>query len=58
MKHRPISEPADELRKKCDADNQFDRFDRLFRTVISVPKSAMLKEEAKQKRRKKKHARG
>lgn len=31
----------------------FGRFDRLFRSIITVPKSAVTKEEAKQKRRKK-----
>lgn len=31
----------------------FERFDRLFRAIITVPKSAMTKEETKLKRRKK-----
>lgn len=53
MKNRPIPEPSKELKAKCDADNQFERFDRLFCSVISVPKRDVLKEEAKQKRRKK-----
>jgi hypothetical protein len=58
LKVRLIPKPTKELETKCDADNQFDQFDRLFRSVISVPKAAVLKEEAKQKRRKKKQARG
>jgi len=58
VKAKPIPKPTEELKAKCNADDQFDRFDRVFRAVISVPKAAMLKEEAKQKRRKKKQARG
>lgn len=42
-----------EIEIKCDAPNQFERFDRLFRAVVSVPKAAVDKEEAKWKRRKK-----
>lgn len=57
MKARPIPKLTEELKAKCNADDQFNRFDRVFRTVIAVPKDAMLKEEAKQKRRKKKQAR-
>lgn len=34
-------------------DAPFQRFDRLFREIIAVPKSAVVKEEAKPKRRKK-----
>jgi hypothetical protein len=55
MKARQIPKPTEELKAKCNADDQFSRFDRVFRAVIAVPKAAMLKEEAKQKRRKKKH---
>jgi hypothetical protein len=54
MKDRSIPEPTKELKAKCDADNQFERFDRTFRSVISVSKADMLKAEAKQKRRRKK----
>jgi len=43
---------TDELKAKCDADNQFERFDRVLRQVVSVPKAAIDKEEAKFKRRK------
>ncbi len=41
---------TDKLKAKCDADNQFERFDSLFRKVISVPKADVLKAEAKEKR--------
>jgi hypothetical protein len=41
---------TEELKSKCDADNQFGRFDRVFRQVVSVPKAAIDKEDAKQKR--------
>lgn len=40
-----------ELEAKCDAENQFQRFDDLFRKVISVPKSEVLKAETREKRR-------
>jgi hypothetical protein len=56
MKTRPIRKPTEELKAKCNADDQFNRFDRVFRAVIAVPKFAMLKQEAKHKRRKKKRA--
>jgi hypothetical protein len=41
---------------KCDATNQFENFDRMFRSVISVPKTVIAKEEAKWKRTRKKQA--
>jgi len=50
---RPIPKPTKELLAKSNAEDQFERFDGAFRSVISVPKSTILKEEAKQKRRKK-----
>lgn len=54
---KPISIPP-EIAERCDGPNQFEKFDQLFRTVIAVPKSAILKEEAKWKRsRAKKKAR-
>ena len=37
---------------KCDAPNQAETFDRGIPAFLSVPKSAVLKEEAKAKRRK------
>jgi hypothetical protein len=43
---------TDKLKAQCNAENQFDRFDNLFRKVISVPKADVLRAEAKEKRRK------
>jgi hypothetical protein len=48
----PLSIPA-EIAAKCDAPNQAETFDRGVRAFLAVPKSAILKEEAKAKRRKK-----
>jgi hypothetical protein len=48
-----VKEPegiTDELKAKCNAENQFERFDRVFRQVLSVPKAAIDKEAAKVKR--------
>jgi hypothetical protein len=36
---------------KCDATDQFQNFDRGIRLFLSVPKSAVLKDEAKTKRK-------
>jgi hypothetical protein len=47
----PISIPAD-IAAKCDGPDQFENFDRGVRLFLSVPKSAVLKDEAKTKRRK------
>lgn len=41
---------TEELKAKCNADNQFDRFDRVFRQVVSVPKAVIDKELVKEKR--------
>jgi hypothetical protein len=49
---------TEELIAKCDAENQFDRFDRIFRQVVSVPKAAIDQEEKKFKRRKQKKLKG
>ncbi|MFZ1072187.1 MAG: hypothetical protein WAO21_02010 [Verrucomicrobiia bacterium] len=60
MKEKPIPEPTEELKAQCNAENQFSNFDRVFRTVMSVPKAEILKREARelhrnaQKRAKKK----
>lgn len=51
MKESPIPSPSDELKVKCDADNQFDNFQRVFRSVMSVPKAEVLKREKKEKHR-------
>ena len=47
-------EPAgitDKLKAQCNADNQFDNFERLFNTVMSVSKTEMLRREKKEKHR-------
>jgi len=43
---------TEKLKAQCDADNQFERFDTLFRNALSVSKDEVLKAEAKEKRRK------
>jgi len=43
---RPIEIPPD-IAAKCDGPNQFEKVDRLFRSVISVPKATI--DEAEQK---------
>ena len=50
MKVKPIPELTKELKARCNSDNQCSNSDRMFRAVISVPKAAVLKEEAKEKR--------
>lgn len=45
----PITIPED-IAAKCDAPDQFENFDRGVRLFLSVPKSAVLKDEAKAKR--------
>jgi hypothetical protein len=39
--------PSEELNAQCNGDDQFGNFERVFRSVISVPKSEVLKREAK-----------
>jgi len=51
MKSGPISIPP-EIAAKCDGPDQSETFDRGVRLFLSVPKSAVLKDEAKTKRRK------
>lgn len=41
-----------EIAAECDAPNQAETFDRGVRAFLAVPKSAVLKEEEKAKRRK------
>jgi hypothetical protein len=53
MKQKPIPEPTEELKAKCDAENQFSNLDRLFRAVITVPKADIIKADAEEKRQKK-----
>ena len=57
---RPINIPPD-VAAKCDAPSQFENFDRLFRSVIAVPKTVIDRREqdwkkAKAKKRAKKTA--
>jgi len=47
-REQPIPQPTEELKAKCDAENQFSNFDRLFRRVMAVPKSEVLKQEKKE----------
>lgn len=56
MKQKPIPEPSEDLKAKCNRENQFSNLDRVFRSVISVPKADVLKveEEEKQRRTRKK----
>jgi hypothetical protein len=51
MTEKPIPAPTKELMSQCDRDNQFSNFERVFRSVMSVPKGEVLKREAKEKRR-------
>jgi hypothetical protein len=44
-----ISIPED-IAAKCDGPDQFQKFDKLFRSVIAVPKAALDKAESKWKR--------
>ena len=53
MNSEPIAIP-DDIAAKCDGPDQGERFDRGVRAFLSVPKSAVLKSEAKTKRRKQK----
>jgi len=53
----PIAIPA-EIATKCDAPNQAETFDRGVRAFLAVPKSDVLKREAKAKLRKKRSVAG
>jgi hypothetical protein len=44
------AETIAELNARCDGQDQFEKFDRAFRASLTVPKSALLKEEARIKR--------
>jgi len=52
----PLEIPPD-IAAKCTGPGQFEKFDRLFRSVIAVPKSDIVKAEAKWKRDRAKEAR-
>lgn len=51
--HPGVIAISPETQAKCDATNQFENFDRLFRSVITVPKAAIDKAEKNWKRAKK-----
>jgi hypothetical protein len=51
MKQQPIPKPTEELKAQCNAENQFNNFERAFRMVMSVPKAEVLRREAKEKHR-------
>lgn len=51
MRDKPIPEPTEELKSKCDVENQFSNFSRVLRAVVAVPKEQVLKLEAKEKHR-------
>jgi hypothetical protein len=46
---RPIALSPETI-AKCDGPEQFETFDRMFRTVIAVPKTAVEKAETRWKR--------
>ena len=39
-----------ELSQRCEGPNQFQNFDRMFRHSLTIPKEAVVKEEARLKR--------
>jgi hypothetical protein len=51
VKDKPIPEPSGELKTQCNAENQFSNFERVFRSVMSVPKAEILKREKKEMHR-------
>ena len=53
-----ISKPIQitpELAARCDGTDQAERMDKLFRAVIAVPHSAVVKDTAKRKRKRAAH---
>jgi hypothetical protein len=59
MKNEPTQpETIAAIAARCDGPDQFENFDRAFRHSLTIPKEAVLKEEARLKRlRAKKRAR-
>ena len=59
MKTEPTqAETIAAIAARCDGPDQFQNFDRMFRHSLTIPKEAVLKEEARLKRlRAKKRAR-
>jgi hypothetical protein len=48
------AETIADLNARCDGPNQFENFDRAFRKSLTIPKEAILKQEAKEKRQREK----
>jgi hypothetical protein len=44
------AETLADLNARCEGPDQFDKFDRVFRASLTVPKATLLKEEARIKR--------
>jgi len=44
------TETIADLNARCEGPNQFEKFDRAFRTSLTVSKTEVLKEEARIKR--------
>jgi hypothetical protein len=47
---RTQAETITDLSARCAGPNQFENFDRAFRTALTVPKSAILKDDERWKR--------
>ena len=54
---RPIQIPP-EIAARCVGPDQSERMDKLFRAVLTVPHSAVLKDTAKRKRKRAKKTNG
>ena len=53
MKNEPTqAETIAAISARCDGPDQFQNFDRAFRHSLTIPKAALLKEEARLKRAK------
>ena len=51
MKHEPTqAETIADIALRCDGPNQFENFDRMLRHSLTIPKAAVVKEEARLKR--------
>jgi hypothetical protein len=48
---KPIPRPTEALKSLCNAEDQLQNFERVFRKVLSVPKAEVLKREAKARHR-------
>jgi hypothetical protein len=51
------AETIADLSVRCTGPNQFENFDRAFRRSLTVPKEAILKEQAQRERARAKRAR-